>query len=176
MIVRSSSACRAPRPEPIRGSWFQLGLWTYLLFGVSVPRKVGMAPLVWLSLIGQVSPHGSSSEPAQNVPSSASGLQRQSQGERQLLPVHMRDADLFPKWGAWWRCCRTLRRERFHVRVFHWLGCSAQIYCPGRTGTRTVINYGPEVTGRGGESWASGEICGNLQKIEQKRPSLKYTK
>ena len=33
---------------------------------------------------------------------------------------------------------------------------------PGRTGTRTVINYGPEVTGRGGESWASGEICGNL--------------
>lgn len=30
----------------------------------------------------------------------------------------------------------TLRRERFHVRVFHWLGCSAQIYCSRKNGNK----------------------------------------
>lgn len=110
LIIHSKNACRAPGPEPIRGSLLLAGALDHWLFGVSVPRKVGMVPLVCLS----------------HQTGLPTWLQLRTSPERslirlqfaeikprrhQLLQVPRRNADLFPKWGAPWRCRRGSQGE-----------------------------------------------------------------
>lgn len=98
--------------------------------------RSGTAPLVWLSLIRQVS----HTAPAQNQPRTlprAPPVCRDKAKETISSSMCTGETLIYSPSGEHrGGATGALRRERFHVRMFHRLGCSAQIYCSRKNGNK----------------------------------------